>query len=246
MNSKILYSFLIALVLTSCTTNYVKQKENFTHYSLKENSENKTVQTTISNYKLKVDAETEKIIATSTDAVLKDGNESTLGNFVCDAMVYSSKKEFKNTTIDLVLMNRGGLRINLPKGSIKVITIFELMPFENELVLVEITGEKLLEGLQTIIEKKHAFLGMHLKVENSKITEATINQLAIEKNKNYTILTSDYLANGGDNFVFLKNPLTLEKCNLKIRDAIINYCTFLTENKQQIIPYTDGRFQLSN
>ena len=246
MTAKILYTFLIALILTSCSKDYLKQKENFTHYSLKENSENKKVQTSISNYKLKVDTETEKTIATSVDALLKDGNESTLGNFVCDALAYSGKKEFKNAPIDLVLMNRGGLRINLPKGAIKVITIFELMPFENELVLVKISGEKLLEGLQTIIEKKHAFLGMHLKVENSKIVEATINQLAIEKNKNYSILTSDYLANGGDNFVFLKNPLTIEKCNLKIRDAIINYCTFLTDNKQQIIPYTDGRFQLSN
>ena len=119
------------------------------------------------------------------------------------------------------------------------------MPFENELVLVKISGEKLLEGIQTIIEKKHSFLGMRVLVENNKLLEATISSEKIEKTKSYTVLTSDYLANGGDNFIFLKDPIVMQKSNLKIRDGIINYCVFLTENKKQIIPYKDGRFQFS-
>ena len=144
-----------------------------------------------------------------------------------------------------VFIYRGGLRVNLPKGDIKVVNIFELMPFDNDLILVKIKGEKLLEGVQTIIEKKHSFSGLKIRVENDILMEATINYSLIDKEKIYTIVTSDYLANGGDNFLFLKDPVGFEKSKLKIREAIINYCIFLTENKKQIVPYTDGRLQIS-
>ena len=245
MKARILYLLLAVFIFTSCSKTYLKQKEDFTHHSLKENSENENAKITIAEYKVKVDNETNKTIAFSTDALLKDKEESTLGNFVCDALNFSAKQEFKNSNIDIVIMNRGGLRVNLPKGEIKVLNIFELMPFENELILVTISGEKLLEGLQTIVDKRHSFLGLQLKVENSKLLEATINKASIDKTKTYNIITSDYLASGGDNFNFFKDPTSTQKSNLKIRDAIINYCTYLTENKKQIIPYTDGRFQLS-
>ncbi|MDO8999342.1 MAG: 5'-nucleotidase [Bacteroidota bacterium] len=245
MKARIISLFFTALLLFSCSKTYVKQKEDFTHNSLKQNSESENAKITIAEYKVKVDSATQKVIAITTNELLKDKEESTLGNFVCDALNYSAQQEFKNTPIDIVLINRGGLRVNLPKGEIRVINIFELMPFENDLALVKISGEKLLEGLQTLVEKKHSFLGLQLKVENNKLIEAKINNEVIDKTKNYTVVTSDYLAYGGDNFIFLKDPIELQKSNLRIRDAIINYCSYLTENKKQIIPYTDGRFQFS-
>lgn len=245
MKGRIISLFLAVLIFGSCSKNYLKQKEDFTHYSLKQTKESENAKIAVADYKVKVTAETEKIIATSSNALLKDSSESTLGNFVCDALKYNAEKEFKNTPIDVVLLNRGGLRVNLPKGDIKIINIFELMPFENELALVKISGEKLLEGINAIIEKKHPFAGMRIKAGNNRALEATINGSFVDKAKIYTVVTSDYLANGGDNFVFLKDPVAIEKSNLKIRDAIINYCDFLTQNKKQIIPYTDGRLQIS-
>lgn len=245
MKGRIIYLFLSLLIFGSCSKSYLKQKADFTHYSLKQNTESENAKITIAEYKVKVNAETEKVIGTSTDVLVKDGDESTLGNFVCDALKYSAAKEFKNLPVDVVIINRGGLRANLPKGDIKVINIFELMPFENDLILVKISGQKLLEGLQIVFEKRHPFSGIKIKAENNKITETTINGSSIDKDKIYTIVTSDYLAYGGDNFLFLKDPVTMEKSNLRIRTAITNYCIFLTESKKQIIPYTDGRLQIS-
>lgn len=245
MRGRILYLFLSVLLLASCSKHYLKQKENFSHYSLKENNESQIAKVTIAEYKVKVDEQTERVIAVSSEILTKESAESTLGNFVCDALKYSGEREFKGLSIDAVFINRGGLRVNLPKGNIKVVNIFELMPFENDLILVKIKGEKLLEGVQTVIEKKHSFSGLKIKVENDILMEATINGILIDKEKNYNIVTSDYLANGGDNFLFLKDPVGVEKSKLKIREAIINYCIFLTENKKQIVPYTDGRLQIS-
>jgi len=245
MRGRILYLFLSVLIFASCSKHYLKQKQDFSHHSLKESPESQAAKVVIAEYKAKVDAQTEKVIASSTDILTKESDESTLGNFVCDALKYNAEKEFKNLPIDVVMVNRGGLRVNLPKGDIKVVNIFELMPFENDLILVKIKGEKLLEGIKVIVEKKHSFLGLKIKVENDMLMEATINGSLIDKEKNYAIVTSDYLANGGDNFIFLKDPVQVEKSKLKIREAIINYCIFLTENKKQIVPYTDGRLQIS-
>ena len=245
MKGRILYLFFAVLLFSTCSKPYVKQKETFSHLSLKENVGDNNSNKTIAEYKEKVERETEKVIAFSTDNLTKQGDESTLGNFVCDALNYSAKKEFNLPDTEIVLMNRGGLRVNLPKGEIKVLNIFELMPFENELVLVKISGEKLFDCINYLAEKKHPYLGLQLKIENGKIKEAKIKNDEIDKSKTYTIITSDYLASGGDNFVFLKEPIELKKSNLKIRDAIIEYCIYLSENKKQIIPYTDGRFQIS-
>ena len=245
MKGKILYLITLVFVLESCSKIYIKQEQNFTHLNLKDVASNQKVNAELINYKLKVTEETEKTIAFSAAVLQKEGDETTLGNFVCDALMFAAKKEFANIKPDAVLINRGGLRVNLPAGNIKIINVFELMPFENELVLVKITGQKLLDGIALVIEKKHPFFGLFIKADNQKLLEAKINGENIEPQKLYTIITSDYLASGGDSFVFFKNPITTEKSNLKIRDAIINYCIYLSENKKQIIPYTDGRLQIS-
>ena len=245
MRVKILYFISFVFVLESCSKIYIKQEQNFTHFNLKDVSSNQKVNAELINYKFKITEETEKIIAYSTAVLQKEGDETTLGNFVCDALMFAAKKEFVNIKPDAVLINRGGLRVNLPAGNIKIINVFELMPFENELVLITITGQKLLDGIASVIEKKHPFLGLVVKAENQKLIEAKINGEKIEPQKLYTIITSDYLAGGGDSFGFLKNPVVIEKSNLKIRDAIINYCIYLSENKKQLIPYTDGRLQIS-
>ncbi|MDX2174604.1 MAG: 5'-nucleotidase [Bacteroidota bacterium] len=237
--------FILLLLTSSCSKHFVEQKTEPTHYSLKEYNENESVKKTLSIYKFKVDSATNSIIASTTDYITKDGANCALGNFCCDALYYGAKKFYKNDSVDLVILNRGGLRINLPKGDIKIGTIFELMPFENELVMVTIKGEKLLEVLPNLADKPHPFYGMKVEINAKREVFATVKKAQIDKTKNYNIITSDYLAYGGDNFSFLKNPVEMKKSNLKIRDVFIDYCIYLTENKRQIIPYTDDRLQIS-
>lgn len=244
----ILRGFIVLAVqifLVSCSKHYAKQKQEFSHYSFPDKTEKASEKDSVLRYKQKVDAETSRQIAVSTGELTKDNAETTLGNFVCDALKYASEKAFKDKKSDLVVVNRGGLRTNLPKGNIKVIHIFELMPFDNEMVLVTVSGKKLMEMLPLIGDKKHPFLGMKIKIAGNKVTSALINGEAIDENKNYTLITSDYLFNGGDNFVFLKDPVEVLYSNIKIRDAIISYCDYLTANNKQLTPYTDGRIEVS-
>jgi 2',3'-cyclic-nucleotide 2'-phosphodiesterase (5'-nucleotidase family) len=199
------------------------------------------VDMTLEPYKLKIETEMNRIIAHSTDALTREGNQSTLGNFVCDAMHYAAITVYKNKPVDIVLVNRGGLRNNLPTGNITVGNVFELMPFENELVLVEITGKQLLSGLKTILAKKHSYYGLNLVLSFDSLIESKVNQRVIQSDSTYSILTSDYLATGGDNFNFLSKPVNITFYKLLLRDAIISYCEELTRNKKHITPYRDKR-----
>jgi 2',3'-cyclic-nucleotide 2'-phosphodiesterase (5'-nucleotidase family) len=243
MLKKVLILFVVALFYT-CKQQLVHQS-NFSHINVKESSYQDSSIKLVNFYKQQLEEETQKIIAYSVQDLKKENNQHALGNFVCDAIKYIGEKTIMDSC-DIVLVNRGGLRANLPKGEIRVYNIFELMPFDNELVLLTVSGKKIIEGLNTIVVKRHSYLGLKLTIKaNDEILDTKIGGKNIEENKNYKILTSDYIANGGDKFDFLMNPIEYKLCNIKIRDAIISYCIKLTEQQKQIIPYTDERFQIS-
>lgn len=244
MNRQCIY-LLLAIFMLACKGHYVKQSENFSHLPLKELSNVPSGDSLINPYRSKIQSEMNRIIGQSSGALTREGSQSTLGNFVCDAMNYAALKQLSINRPYLVLVNRGSLRNNLPEGNITVGNVFELMPFENELVLVEITGKKLLSGLKTIVYKKHSFYGLKLSLVNDSITERSINGRNIYKDSSYCVITSDYLANGGDSFNFFSKPISMVSANLKIRDAIIMYCEELSRLNKQIVPYKDDRLHES-
>ena len=76
-------------------------------------------------------------------------------------------------------------------------------------------------------------------------TNITIKGKAFDINKDYWVVTSDYLANGGDSYTFFKNPKEKKVMNVLLRNVIINYCETLTRNNQTIQPILDGRISVS-
>ncbi len=244
MRPGLLYA-LPVLLLIACNRHYQTQKQEFEHYALKEKNESPAIGSTLAAYKKRVDAETDRIIATTGSALTRNNEQSELGNFVCDALKYASDSILKNGETPLIIVNRGSLRINLPKGDIKVGTVFELMPFENEMTVLYISGRKLPGFIPLFEEKKHSYAGAAIKLMNNTVTSFLINGQAIDPLKTYCIITSDYLANGGDNFVFLQNPVSRKATGLKVRDAIILYCEHLQRQGKTIMPYSDERLEIS-
>lgn len=239
-----IFATVFLLAFFACKTHYSVTKTESQHQDLKEKNSIAAFDSIIFPYKSRIGNEMEKQLVMCSGDLTKDGVETTLGNFVCDAVkwAYDSINGGKSNTI--VLMNRGGLRANLNKGMITIGSLFELMPFDNELETVTISGQELQEAIKLIIEKKHAFLGMSIHVttnDNAIVYEGK----AIDPSSNYTVVTSDFLVNGGDNFKFGAKPVHDKKMNLKIRDALINYCLHLKYTGSVIKPYKDGRFEIS-
>ena len=240
MFQRALILIVVNICLVGCSRHYVKDKQQFEHSGMKGQIVQPAMNDSVAKYRQRLDAATSRTIALSAGKFTKDGDETTLGNFVCDALRYAGDKYFDPETTDIVVVNRGGLRADLPAGEITVGHIFELMPFDNEMVQVKLKGESLLKLLPLMKEKKHPFWGFELKILSDKSVRMTVHGQEINPGKTYNVITSDYLANGGDNFNFLKEG-DIRASEIRIRDAIISYCEVLKEIK----PYRDGRVETS-
>lgn len=100
------------------------------------------------------------------------------------------KEHFKT---DVALLNRKGVRQGLPAGALTKATVWDLVPFENEIVTVKVTGEQLLAAAGNIEAR---FAGLRAKGEGFVDEKGA----AIDPKKTYTLATTDYLYLGGDGF----------------------------------------------
>lgn len=143
---------------------------------------------------------------------------------------------------DLCLLNNGGLRATLPKGEITRGKIFELMPFENELVVLTLSGAQTKE-LFIVLAKFGGMpvSGINIGIADDRPDEVFINDIPFDSSKTYKVVTSDYLANGGGKLQFFNNPLKREDLGIKLRDAIIAYIIEEREKGNKLTSGYDGR-----
>ena len=174
-----------------------------------------------------------EVISYSKNSLTKKGAESLLGNFVTDLCLNYSDAH-------MCVMNNGGLRSIIDKGPITRGEIYELMPFENELVVLELNKEDYL-GLLNYICKRSGEPFSGIKITMNKEGRVITNSWPVnfEENEKVKVLTSDYLANGGDKMSFFQNKEQY-KLGLKLRDAIIDHC----EKNDTITANLDGRIKV--
>lgn len=245
---KIIISIFTILLLLSCKNEpqvLVKVEGKLLPIT-EEIQSKKEIEDFIQPYREKVEAEMNTVLSyTEKDLVRTDGElESSLGNLMADLCFDMANPVFKSRTtnnIDFALFNYGGIRAGITKGDIKTENAFQLMPFENNLVVVELTSEKIKELVNYLIANNRAHpLSKHINLEiTKKGYNLKINNLPLNDSKTYFVLTSDYLQNGGDKMDFFKNPVSIQNLNYKVRNAIIDYF----KDTDTINVKLDGRFR---
>ncbi|MES2760851.1 MAG: 5'-nucleotidase [Bacteroidota bacterium] len=244
---KILF-FSVLINLYGCSQKTSVSNISGSHIIVNKNEIDSTVYKAMLPYKKSHDEQMYAVIAKSEEALVKADVESTLGNFFCDAVIYETKKQLgkDSSMLDVAIFNKGGLRNSLPKGNITIGNIFELMPFDNELVLLKLSGPQFKDMCYKIVEKGGIPVGgMRMTMKGTTPTDITINGKPFDEMRDYWVVTSDYLANGGDSYNFFKNAKEKKAMNVLLRNLIINYCEDITKLDQTIKPKLDGRIQLS-
>ena len=237
--------FAIAIIsLSACSTKYDLIKSNREDYNINSKIEaDSSIIVTYLPYKTKLDAEMNKVIGYSEVALTKQSAvpESVLGNFFADAVFNQAKKIEPN--IDFTVpTTKGGLRNDIAKGAITVSNVFELIPFENELVLFTLKGEDVLSFINFVAKTNgQPAAGLKMNINNGKPENIMINGKAFDVKQNYQVLTSDYIASGGDDAVGFSNPIAKRNLNLKIRDALLKEVTQLQTEGKTINAKLDGR-----
>jgi 2',3'-cyclic-nucleotide 2'-phosphodiesterase (5'-nucleotidase family) len=163
----------------------------------------------IEPYKSILDAQMNEALIYNEQILRKGKPESLLGNWTADICLEIAQKATP-VLIDLSVFNNGGLRISsLQVGDITKRDIYQLMPFENELVIVKLNTEE----FQELIDYINTTGGQPISISSTYNNEDSI----------YNVLTTDYLANGGDKMSFLKNKKQ-NKVGIKMRDAMLSFC----------------------
>lgn len=249
MNILLKLIFFSALIsLSACHHKPLVTNTSETHYIVNKPAVDSTIYKAIAPYKKSHDEQMYAVIAHSEGAFVKADLESTLGNIFCDGVLYETKKILgkDSTMLDVAVFNKGGLRNSLPKGDITIGNIFELMPFDNEVVLLKLSGTQFRDMLDKIIEKGGIPVGgFRMEIKGSTPTNVTVNGKPFDATKDYWVVTSDYLANGGDNYSFFKNAKERKIMNALLRNVMINYCEDMTKQGKTLKPYLDGRISIS-
>lgn len=175
----------------------------------------------IAPYKENISKEMNEIIGYAAKELTEGPVESALGNFVAD-LTEEKAEQYSGMEVDMGAITMGGLRVPVPEGAVRLRDIYELMPFENYVLLLELTAAQTLQLFEYAARTKDiAISGSRLVTENGKPVSVEIGGRPFDPEKTYTLAISDYLANGGDNMEFLKDAKRLAVPDIKLRDVII-------------------------
>jgi len=205
-----------------------------------------TAETTIVPYRQQVDDKMNEVIGTAAREMngRSGGLETTLGNFVAD-LQREQAAAISQKPVDMGLMTTGGLRAILPQGNIKIGDVFEIMPFENELLVLTLSGATTKKLFEFAAARKIVSLAnTSYAIRNDKPVNILIGGKPLDVNQNYTLAISDYLANGGDDMVFLKEAVKTEKVGILLRDAIIKQIRQLTAQNKPVDTRIEGRVKM--
>lgn len=247
MNYKFLSIVFGLFLIMSCKTNTVYNKIEGRQIAITDTlPSDQGIEAFIKPYREHVDSDLDHTISYAKATYSKsDGYLNTaLGNFMADALYDQSNPVFKSRSgkdIDFVLLNHGGIRSIISKGNITTRTAYEVMPFENALVVAKLEGAQIKELLDYLAQVKRAHPISKLKIvldAAGNLKDASIKGQAIDYSKSYYVLTNDYLLNGGDRMDFFKKRDTVYVLDYKIRNAMIDYF----KKTDTINPVRDDRF----
>jgi 2',3'-cyclic-nucleotide 2'-phosphodiesterase (5'-nucleotidase family) len=167
----------------------------------------------------------------------------SLGLVFVDAM-RSMANYYYGGQVDAAFINNGGLRVNnLAAGKLTVGKVFEVMPFDNLLVVQQVKGSTLNKFLDTIAKKGGwPVSGISFDIVDAKAKNIKVNGLELDWNAQYRVANSDYIANGGDDCEVLKK-IPQESKNILLRDAFLKYFEMEAQKGNKLVPVEEERIR---
>jgi len=254
-NKYLLILFIIIISATSCKNSYKLTDTSSNNKAVSENlSTYNFSEVNIELFRDSLQSTMNEILNTSNTFMDVASPEGILGNFICDLSLNVIRKniigDLNSNEKIFCMFNNGGIRTSLPKGDITRGKIYEIMPFDNELVIVKISATKMQELFLYILNKSIIkdsrkagvpVSGLRMLINNNKIENIFIGTKQYNQKYSYSILTTDYLARGGDGMVFFKDAIEIKQTGLLLRDVIIDYIINLKKQNIIIDASLDGR-----
>ncbi|MDL2231080.1 5'-nucleotidase C-terminal domain-containing protein [Bacteroidales bacterium OttesenSCG-928-L19] len=195
----------------------------------------------IAHLKKQLSAQMDVVIGKSTTTLSSFPPASPLSNLLTDILLQFGNQycqEKHDVNADVSLLNWGGIRTAIPEGEITIGTIYQISPFENNVVVLEMKGKELLRIFDSFtLEKNQPYAGLQIIYQNNRPVKWLINGEEIESEKVYRLVTVDFIMTGGDRIIpqdaifentFLTGSL--------LRDVIIDGIRKITAQGKAIEP----------
>jgi 2',3'-cyclic-nucleotide 2'-phosphodiesterase (5'-nucleotidase family) len=238
------YFFIVIslLAVQSCTPvrPLLPAEVQYRNYEVSNREQDSSFLKMLSPYKDSVTKTMRQVIGFATEMMSKSNPRASLGNFFTDAMKEMGEKHFRRK-IDAAIMNAGGIRSYIPKGDITIGKMYELMPFDNLLVLQEMKGSQLKEFLDHAAGKGGwPVSGITMEIKDKRAVNVLINGKPLDENTVYVIAQSDYVASGGDNSEMIRH---IPQINIGyvLRDAITEFVQQFTGNGRPVTASPETR-----
>ena len=137
----------------------------------------------------------------ATSARFMKNSSYAVQNWVSDATIDIIKELSGIKNIDCAIMNKGGIRMDMPQGTVTEGVIGSMFPFDNRFVVLEMPGRELIESIKLMCGRDGDAVSKELRAtydNNGQLIKATVKGKKIDPAKTYIVATIDYLANGGD------------------------------------------------
>jgi len=230
---KLFVIFLTLFLVVSCAKQpyYVSTIEGKRITITDKESQNQQIENYVKPYREHINKDLDNVLAYCPVTLDKsDGKwQTTIGNLMADVTLQRGNIVFKareKKEIDLCILNNGGIRAMLPKGNVTARTAYEIMPFENSLVVMALKGEQIFELVNYFIatQKPHPLAGITFTISKDKAAKNILVQgKPLDKDAIYYVATNDYLSNGGDNMVFFLKSIQKYDLDYKLRNVLIDY-----------------------
>ncbi|MCC5915086.1 MAG: 5'-nucleotidase C-terminal domain-containing protein [Balneolaceae bacterium] len=192
----------------------------------------------LESYRNELDQETGKRVAVITDTLKFGQPEGALGNLVSDALRYRASRELRSF-VNVGVIGEISFGLFLTPGDLTVGEVLEFMPYENHLVVLTLSGRKIQELANQIASIGGAPVsGLRFRIEGDRARGVLVNSQVLNPDSYYTVATTSWVANGGDQFPALweysdRNDLY----DVDVRQLYIDHF----ESRREIYPVIDGR-----
>ena len=166
-----------------------------------------------------------------------------------DLLLNEASKYIKDTAfdnLDLSMLNFGGIRTSMPGGNVTVGDIYRISPFDNYLTFIVLKGSELKKALGRFTDQFNApYAGATIVYKQKKPVEITVQGNPIDDNRLYTLVTVDFISEGGDHLLENIQYERVEKTATTLRDFLITELKAMNARGEKVVGKKDGRAKMS-
>jgi len=202
----------------------------------------------IAPYRHTVDSIMSPVVGRVARYMSAERPESTLSNLLADILVWGATAYGEKP--DFAVYNMGGMRAAFSEGDVTYGDVLDVAPFENKICFLTLKGDKVLElfGQIAMVGGEAVSHGVELVMtKDNKLVSARLNGHDIDTERNYRVVTLDYLSQGNDKMEAFKSGTDLNSPasdDNNVRFIIMKYMTEVMSQGGVVDSKIEGRIKI--